>query len=102
MNHNNWRQEVRQEFGAPAKEVILSFATSGYSKELTAPAIGISKQTLLRYCRKENIKFPKRIDLRPECKPKPRVKGIVRNPWGRRGKNEKEDNRHLQHLRQTQ
>ena len=84
--NNNWKQQIRKEFDAPAKEVIQSFADDRYSKRLTAGAIGITLQTLIRYCRENNISFAARIDLREECKPKPRVKGIVRNPFGRRGK----------------
>ena len=81
-----WKQRIKQEFGEPAKIVILSFARDGYSKRLTAGAIGITGQTLLAYCRREGIEFPERKDLREECKPKPSVKGLVRNPWGRAGK----------------
>jgi len=83
---HEWQQRIRHEFDAPARTVIISFAESGYSKELTAPVIGITKQTLLAYCRREGIKFPDRINLRPECKPRPSKKGIVRNPYGCKGK----------------
>jgi hypothetical protein len=89
LNHNNWQRDVKQEFGAPAREVIQSYAESGYSKLLTAGAIGITTQTLLRYARRNGIEFAERINLRPECKPKPQVKGIVRNPWGRAGNPDK-------------
>jgi hypothetical protein len=81
-----WKQRIKQEFGEPAKAVIISFARDGYSKRLTAGALGINGQTLLAYCRQENISFPDRQHLREECKPKPHVKGIVRNPWGSKGK----------------
>lgn len=82
-----WKQRIRKEFEAPAREVIQSFADDGYSKRLTAGAIGITTQTLLKYCRKEGISFPDRNNLREECKPKPYgLKGKINNPWGRRGK----------------
>jgi hypothetical protein len=82
----HWKQRIRKEFETPTRDLIQSFADDGYSKRLTAGAIGITVQTLLNYCRKENIQFPSRKDLREECKPKPRKLGIVRNPFGRRGK----------------
>ncbi|MEN6421715.1 MAG: hypothetical protein ABFD76_07170 [Smithella sp.] len=81
-----WKQRIRKEFDAPAREVIESFAKDNYSKRLTAGAIGITAQTLLNYCRKEGIAFASRKDLRNECKPKPSKKGNINNPWGRRGK----------------
>ena len=81
-----WKQRIRQEFEAPAIVVIQSFASSGYSKRLTAGAIGITTQTLLRYCRENSINFPLQKDMRPECKGANRHKGRVNNPWGRKGK----------------
>lgn len=82
-----WRQRIKKEFGVPARVVIESFANDGYSKRLTAGAIGITTQTLRNYCRRENINFPDRNNLREECKPKPYgLKGKINNPWGRRGK----------------
>jgi hypothetical protein len=47
----------------------------------------IRPETLKRYCRIKNIEFPGRMELREDCKPKPLKKGIVRNPWGRKGRN---------------
>jgi len=82
----NWKQRILSEFGVSAKTLIQSYADSGYSKELTAPAIGICKQTLLKYCRENGIQFKDRIDLRPECKPKPGKYGIVNNKWGCKGR----------------
>lgn len=81
-----WRQRIRNEFGSPARDVIHSFADDGYSKLLCAGAIGITTQTLLKYCRDNDIKFPDRINLRSECKPRPGKYGIVNNPWGVKGK----------------
>jgi hypothetical protein len=81
-----WQRVIEQEFGESAHDVITGFARMGYSKILTAGAIGITTQTLLNYTRREGIVFADRKNLRDECKPKPRKKGIVRNPWGRRGK----------------
>ena len=83
---DKWRHRVSIEFDAPVKIVIQSFADSGYSKRLCAGAIGIHTQALLRYCRENNIKFPDRINLREECKPKPGKRGYSNNPWGRNGK----------------
>jgi hypothetical protein len=90
---DKWRKRVSDEFGAKVKVVIAkvkvviqSFADSGYSKLLCAGAIGITTQTLLRYCRENDIKFPDRIDLRDECKPKPGKRGYTNNPYGRAGK----------------
>jgi hypothetical protein len=83
---HEWKRRIRHEFDEPAKMVIISFAKQGYSKLLTAGAIGITAQTLRNYANREKIKFPDRDELREECKPKPRKLGIVRNPWGRRGK----------------
>lgn len=82
-----WRQRVRREFDMPVRDLIVSFARDRYSKRLCAGAIGITRQTLIAYCNKEHIEFPKRSDLRDECKPKAYgMKGKVNNPWGRRGK----------------
>lgn len=81
-----WQRRIEAEFDEPAKAVIAGFARMGYSKILTAGALGITTQTLLNYVRREGIVFADRENLRDECKPKPLKKGIVRNPWGRRGK----------------
>lgn len=87
-NKFEWQQRIRNEFGIPAKQVIMSYANSGYSKRLTAGALDITTQTLLSYCRRDNIQFSNRDGMREECKPKPGMsaKGQIRNPWGRRGK----------------
>lgn len=82
---DKWRQRVAREFGAPAKMVIKSFAETGYSKRLCAGSIGITRQTLIRYCLQEGIKFPDRNHLRDECKARPSYMPI-NNPWGRCGK----------------
>lgn len=85
-----WQQRIRYDFGIPARDIIGSFARDGYSKRLTAGAIGINMQTLREYARREGIEFPTRSELREECKPKPSVKGRINNPWGRRGKSVEE------------
>lgn len=66
---HEWQRRIRHEFEAPAKIVITSYSESGYSKRLTAASIGITMQTLVNYCRRENINFPNRSQLRSECKP---------------------------------
>lgn len=74
MNHSTkhlWRQRVRKEFEEPARYVISEYARQGYSKRLTAGAIGITVQTLIAYSRREGINFKSRDELREECKPKP-------------------------------
>lgn len=90
MTHDikhKWKAIIRREFGAPARVVIQSFADTGYSKRLTAGALGINRQTLRVYSQKHGIVFPTRNELRDECIPRPsNMKGKVRNPWGRAGK----------------
>lgn len=65
-----WQRRIRHEFDAPAKVVIISYAESGYSKRLTAAAIGITRQTLQNYCKREKITFPIQREMREECKAK--------------------------------
>jgi len=43
---HQWPKRVKDEFGAPPKVIILSFFKDGYSKKLTAGAIGIERNTL--------------------------------------------------------
>lgn len=74
---NQWKQRIRKEFDEPAKDVIQSFARNGYSKRLTAGAIEIATQTLLAYCRRENIVFADRINVREECKTSPKGKAVI-------------------------
>lgn len=77
MNYSiyQWQQKVKEEFGVPAKELILSFAQSKYSKRLTAGAIGISRNTLIRFCKRNpDIKFVPQYEMRYECKPKRKEK----------------------------
>ncbi len=76
---HQWQRRISHEFNKPAKEVIISYATDGYSKRLTAGALEINTQTLRNYANREGIKFPERNELREECKPKP-SKG--NNPLG--------------------
>lgn len=64
-----WRRRISAEFDAPTIDVIKSFAESGYSKRLTAAALGIGRSTLLDYARRRGIVFKNRKELRPECKP---------------------------------
>jgi len=90
MNYKKhlWRRRLCDEFGITVKELILSFATEGYSMRLTIGALGINMETLRNYCRREGIQFPDRAHLRAECKPRPgaSAKGHINNPWGRAGK----------------
>jgi hypothetical protein len=65
-----WQHRIEAEFEMPVKELILAFIRDRYSKRLTAATIGISNDTLDRYCRRENLIFPSRRELREECKPK--------------------------------
>jgi hypothetical protein len=82
-----WKKRVSQSFdNISVKELITSFFVDGYSVSLTAGAIGIDPDTLRRYCKLSNITLPIRANLRDECKPKPLKKGIIRNPWGVKGK----------------
>ena len=90
MTHHEkhrWRHIVAKEFDRPVIDLVRSFAVDGYSKRLCAGAIGITPQTLLRYCRQNGILFLERNDLRDECKPRPtRKRGYTNNPWGRYGR----------------
>jgi hypothetical protein len=81
-----WHKRIKQEFGVPVRTLVQSFIDTRYSRNLTAGAMGIAHTTLIRYCKVHNIKFPKRKDLREECKPKPRALGQINNPYGRKGK----------------
>lgn len=66
-----WQQKVKEEFGISAREVIISFAQSKYSKRLTAGAMGISRNTLIRYCKRNlDIIFVPQREMRYECKPR--------------------------------
>lgn len=86
---HEWKKRVEDEFEMPVKEVVRLFIKDRYSMRLAAETMGIDVETLKRYCQNKKISFPKRIDLRDECKPKPGVFGLVRNPWGRKGKPKK-------------
>lgn len=59
---------IRNEFDAPPSQVIREFAAMRYSKRLTAGAMGITTQTLLRLCRKHNIEFVAQCDMVKQCK----------------------------------
>ena len=83
MNNPHWKKRVREEFDMPVLELVMSFARDGYSKRLTAGAMGISPQTLRVYCSNVGVAFNNQAEMRHECKPRPRKKGIVRNPSGR-------------------
>jgi hypothetical protein len=83
---HRWRHIVAREFERPVKDLVLSFARDGYSKRLCAGAIGITRQTLTRFCVENGIEFPKQRDMREECKPKPGKRGYTNNPWGRYGR----------------
>jgi uncharacterized protein YlaI len=84
-----WQQRVEAEFEMPLKEVIRLFIKDGYSRNMAAATMEIDKDTLKRYCLKNKITFPDRMHLRDECKPRCFKRGIVRNPWGRKGKPKK-------------
>jgi hypothetical protein len=74
-----WQQKVKEEFGVTAKELIISFAQSKYSKRLAAGAMGISRNTLIRYCKRNpDIVFVPQFEMRYECKPR-----NMTNPFGK-------------------
>ena len=64
-----WRRRISEEFGSPTVEVIRSFAESGYSKRLTAGALGISRPTLIRFASRHDITFPDRSGMIDVCNP---------------------------------
>ena len=82
-----WQDRVRHEFGVVSiKQFVQQSANDHWSMAATALMMDIRPETLKRYCRIKDIRFPGRMELREDCKPKPLKKGIVRNPWGRKGK----------------
>ena len=60
---------IRKSFGEPPSDVIRGFAKMGMSKRLTAGAMGITTQTLLRLCRRWDIKFAPQSEMVDQCKP---------------------------------
>jgi len=83
----DWKKRVSEAFdNTSIKELVTSFFADGYSANLTSGAMEIDVDTLKRYCRANSIPLPIRANLRDECKPKPLKKGIIRNPWGVKGK----------------
>jgi len=90
-----WQKRVEDEFEMPFDVLIKLFIKDKYSRKMAAEVMEIDKDTLKRYCTRNKIKFPDRLDLREECKPKGGIKGIVRNPWGRGGKPKKGRNKKL-------
>ena len=88
-----WQQRVEEDFEMPLKELIRLFIKDRYSRNMAADTMEIDRGTLRRYCLKNKIVFPDRMSLRDECKPRCFKKGIVRNPWGRKGKPKKRKSR---------
>ena len=88
-----WQQRVEEEFEMPLKELIRLFIKDRYSRNMAADTMEIDRGTLRRYCLRNKIVFPDRMSLRDECKPRCFKKGIVRNPWGRKGKPKKRKSR---------
>ena len=64
----NWPQRIHNEFGAPASIIIASFIRDGYSRKLTAGALGISRTALMNYCRTFGIQWPDAKTYRAECR----------------------------------
>lgn len=64
----NWPQRIHNEFGAPASIIIASFIRDGYSRKLTAAALGISRTALMNYCRTFGIQWPDPKTYRAECR----------------------------------
>lgn len=81
-----WKERVSAEFEMPVRELVELFISDKYSMAMTAKTIGIDVDTLKRFCVPRGIKFPDRMDLRPDCKPKSHKKGRINNPWGSKGK----------------
>jgi len=77
-----WPQRVKAEFDTPVRELIASFARDKYSLRLTAGTLGISRETLTKYAKREGIVFPDRVSQRKDCKPhgKGWPKGKARKP----------------------
>ena len=63
-------QRIRAEFNESPSQVIRGFAQMRMSKRLTAGAMGITTQTLLRLCRRWDIKFVPQSEMLDQCKPK--------------------------------
>jgi len=84
MSNNGKAAEprIRKDFNEPPSQVISGFAKMRMSKRLTAGAMGITTQTLLRLCRKYNIQFVPQSEMVEQCKGK--GKGW---PKGLKGKN---------------
>ena len=84
---HQWQERVKHEFGVESvKQFVQESATDRWSMKTTALMMSIQPETLKRYCRIKNIQFCGRMQLREDCKPKPLKKGIVRNPWGVKGR----------------
>ena len=86
---HEWKKRVEDEFEMPVREVVRLFIKDRYSMKMAAATMEIDVETLKRYCLRKNVKFPDRINLRDECKPRPLKLGIIRNPWGVKGKPKK-------------
>jgi hypothetical protein len=84
-----WKKKLEDDFEMPVRELVRLFIKDRYSMKMAAATMGIDVDTLRRYCRQHKMSFPDRINLRDECKPKPNKLGIVRNPWGCKGKPKK-------------
>lgn len=65
---HQWPQRIKEEFGDNPKVIIASFFRDGYSKRLTAGAIGINRNTLIRFCKRAGIDSTKHNEMRLECK----------------------------------
>jgi len=72
MSNNGKAAEprIRKEFGESPSQVISGFAKMRMSKRLTAGAMGITTQTLLKLCRRYNIEFVPQSDMVEQCKAK--------------------------------
>jgi len=81
---------IRQVFDESPSQVIRGFAAMRMSKRLTAGAIGITTQTLLRLCRRWDIQFVPQSKMVSQCKPrgkgwpKGKKRPFAPKPWKRK------------------
>ena len=67
----NKLRKISKEFGEPFIEVVKGFAAQGCSRTLVAGTLGMTRQTLQRYCERFDLDqyFLEQIDMRRECRP---------------------------------
>lgn len=65
-----WPQRIGAEYDMPVRELVASFARDKYSLRLTAGTLGISRETLTKYAKREGIVFADRIGQRKDCRPR--------------------------------